>query len=86
MINMITKAIRGDEIMGINEIIILIMVIFMVVGAVDKCLGNKFGYGEKFEEGFMAMGALCSCNGGVVSLAPVLANLLKPIISQYIKC
>lgn len=67
--------------MGINEIIILIMVIFMVVGAVDKCLGNKFGYGEKFEEGFMAMGALALAMVGVVSLAPVLANLLKPIIS-----
>lgn len=64
--------------MGINEIIILIMVIFMVVGAVVcKCLGNKFGYGEKFEEGFMAMGALALAMVGVVSLAPVLANLFE---------
>ena len=44
--------------MGINDIIIYIMVIFMIIGGIDKILGNKFGYGEKFEEGFMAMGSL----------------------------
>ena len=29
--------------------------IFMAIGALDKCIGNKFGYGQKFEEGIMAM-------------------------------
>lgn len=67
--------------MGINEIIIYIMVLFMIIGAIDKCLGNRFGYGEKFEEGIMAMGALALAMIGVISLAPVLANILKPIIS-----
>ena len=56
------------------------MVIFMLVGAIDKCFGNKFGYGEKFEEGFMAMGALALAMVGVVSLAPVLAKILKPVV------
>lgn len=71
--------------MGINEIIIYIMVFFMIVGAVDRCLGNKYGYGEQFEEGFMAMGALALAMVGVVSLSPVLANLLRPIISPVYK-
>lgn len=66
--------------MSINEIIIYIMVIFMVVGVVDKILGNKFGYGEKFEEGVMAMGALTLAMVGIISLSPVLANILKPIV------
>lgn len=66
--------------MSINEIIIYIMVFFAVVGAVDKIFGNKFGYGEQFEEGFMAMGALTLAMVGVISLAPVLANLLKPVV------
>ncbi|MEG1255494.1 ethanolamine utilization protein EutH [Clostridium sp.] len=66
--------------MGINEIIIYIMVAFMVLGALDKCIGNKFGLGEQFEEGFMAMGSLTIAMVGVVSLAPVLATVLKPII------
>lgn len=67
--------------MGINEIIIYIMVFFMVIGAIDRCLGNKFGYGQQFEEGFMAMGSLALAMVGVVSLAPVLANILRPIVS-----
>lgn len=66
--------------MGINEIILYIMVAFMVLGAIDKCIGNKFGLGEKFDEGFMAMGSLAIAMVGVVCLAPVLADLLKPIV------
>lgn len=66
--------------MSINEIIVYIMVIFMIIGAIDKIIGNKFGYGEKFDEGFMAMGSLAIAMVGVVSLAPVLANILSPII------
>ncbi|MDK2799568.1 MAG: ethanolamine transporter [Clostridiales bacterium] len=66
--------------MGINEIIIYIMVIFMSLGALDKIIGNKFGLGEKFEEGIMAMGSLAVAMVGVVSLAPVLAVILKPVV------
>lgn len=71
--------------MGINEIIIYIMVIFMIIGGIDRCLGNKFGYGKQFEEGFMAMGSLALAMVGVVSLAPVLANILRPIVSPIYK-
>jgi ethanolamine transporter len=66
--------------MSINEIIVYIMVAFMALGALDKCFGNKFGLGEKFDEGFMAMGSLAIAMVGVVSLAPVLATILKPIV------
>lgn len=66
--------------MGINEIIVYIMVIFMVLGALDKCIGNRFGLGEKFEEGIMAMGSLALAMVGVISLAPVLATVLKPVV------
>lgn len=66
--------------MSINQIIVDIMVIFMVIGAIDRILGNKYGFGEKFEEGFNAMGPLALAMVGVVSLAPVLANVLKPVI------
>ncbi|EJP6472280.1 ethanolamine utilization protein EutH [Clostridium botulinum] len=66
--------------MGINDIIIYLMVIFMVVAAIDKCLDNKFGLGEQMEEGFMAMGSLTLAMVGVICLAPVLSNVLKPIV------
>ncbi|HHV78613.1 MAG TPA: ethanolamine utilization protein EutH [Firmicutes bacterium] len=65
---------------NISQIIITIMACFMMVGAVDRIIGNRFGLGKQFEEGFNAMGPLALAMVGVVSLAPVLAKILKPII------
>ncbi|MEG1433298.1 MAG: ethanolamine utilization protein EutH [Eubacterium sp.] len=65
---------------SVNSVIIMIMMIFMIVGAVDKIRGNKLGYGEQFEEGFNAMGPLAMAMAGVVAAAPVLAIILKPIL------
>jgi len=67
--------------MGINDIIIYIVVGFLILGAVDKLRGNKWGYGERFTEGFKAMGPLVMAMVGIISLAPVIASLLTPIIS-----
>lgn len=66
--------------MSINEIIMYIMVAFMVLGALDKCIGNKFGLGEQFEEGIVAMGSLAVAMVGVICLAPVLADVLRPVV------
>lgn len=66
---------------SINSVIMMIMMIFMLVGAVDKIMGNKFGYGEEFEAGFNAIGPLALSMAGVVAAAPVLAKLLGPIIT-----
>lgn len=65
---------------SVNSVIIFIMMIFMIVGAVDKIRGNKHGYGEQFDEGFNAMGPLAIAMAGVVAAAPVLAIILKPVI------
>lgn len=64
----------------INEIIIWILMAFMVLGALDRAIGNRFGLGEQFEEGFNAMGPLALAMVGVMCLAPVLAKLLNPVI------
>ncbi|MED4354951.1 ethanolamine utilization protein EutH [Schinkia azotoformans] len=66
--------------MGVNEIILYLMVIFMVLGALDKCLKNKFGLGDKFDEGVMAMGSLTLAMVGIIVIAPVLADILSPIV------
>lgn len=65
---------------SVNSVIIFVMMIFMIVGAIDKIRGNKKGYGEQFEEGFNAMGPLAIAMAGVVAAAPVLAIILRPII------
>lgn len=64
-----------------NSAVILIMMVFMIVGAVDKIRGNKKGYGAAFDEGFYAMGPLAVAMVGVIAAAPVLCMLLQPIIT-----
>lgn len=66
--------------LSINGIIMMVMMVFMIVGAIDKIRGNKLGYGEEFEAGFNAMGSLAIAMAGVVAAAPVLAMVLGPII------
>ncbi|MCL2163214.1 MAG: ethanolamine utilization protein EutH [Oscillospiraceae bacterium] len=67
--------------LSVNNVIVFIMMIFMIVGAIDKIRGNKLGYGEQFDEGFNAMGPLAIAMVGVVALAPVLRIILQPIIA-----
>ncbi|SDM90445.1 ethanolamine utilization protein EutH [Sediminibacillus halophilus] len=64
----------------INELIIYLVAVFFVLGAVDQCIGNKFGFGERFGEGFQAMGTIALAMVGIISLAPVLAKLLTPLV------
>ena len=66
--------------MSAHEILIIIMAAFAVLGALDRIFGNKFGLGKGFEEGILAMGSLALAMVGIISLAPVLANILKPVI------
>ena len=69
--------------MSINEIIVYLMVAFMVLGAADRIIGNRFGLGEKFEEGVTAMGSLALAMIGIICLAPVLADVLRPAVVPF---
>ena len=66
--------------MSVHEIIIWIMAVFAVLGALDRILGGRFGLGKEFEEGILAMGSLALAMIGVITLAPVLSAVLKPVI------
>lgn len=66
---------------SVSSAVMCILVIFMIVGLVDKLRGNKHGYGEKFDEGFNAMGPLALSVVGMVSLAPVLLVILQPLLT-----
>mgnify|MGYP002732526737 CR=1 FL=1 len=66
--------------MSDHEILIAVMAAFAVLGAVDRIIGNRFGIGKEFEEGILAMGSLAMAMVGIIALAPVLANLLRPVI------
>ena len=66
--------------LSFHEILISVMAGFAALGAVDRIFGNRWGLGKEFEEGILAMGSLALAMVGIVSLAPVLANLLKPVV------
>ena len=66
--------------MSAHEMLILVMAAFAVLGALDRIFGNKFGLGQEFENGILAMGSLALAMVGIISLAPVLAGLLKPVV------
>ncbi len=66
--------------MSVDEIILWLMGIFLVLGAIDRIFGSRLGLGKQFEEGILAMGALALSMLGILCLAPVLANLLKPVL------
>ena len=63
-----------------SEILLLLMALLAVIGALDRILGNRMGLGERFEEGIAAMGSLGLAMLGIICLAPVLANLLRPVV------
>lgn len=63
-----------------NRVLMIIMAAGVVLGGTDRLLGNKYGYGDKFEEGFRLLGSTALSMAGMICLAPVLANVLGRII------
>ena len=66
--------------MSVYEIVIAVMAGFAILGALDRVFGNRFGIGKEFEEGILAMGSLALAMIGIISFAPVLASILKPVV------
>ena len=66
--------------MSFDQIILWVMAFGALIGAADKIIGNRFGLGEKFDEGFQAMGSLALGMVGIVCLAPVISKALGPVI------
>lgn len=59
---------------------IYFMAFFSVIAGIDKILNNRFGLGEKFDEGFKSLGGLALTVIGIYSISPVIAKIIIPII------
>ena len=64
-----------------HEVLIAVMAGFAVLGGLDRIFGSRLGLGQEFENGILAMGSLALAMVGIVSLAPVLASVLMPVVS-----
>jgi len=66
--------------MSVQEILMWAFAVAAAIGAVDRILGNRLGLGARFEEGILTMGSLALAMIGIITLAPVLADVLAPVI------
>ena len=66
--------------MSAHEMLIAVMAAFAVLGGLDRIFGNRFGLGQEFENGILAMGSMGLAMIGIISLSPVLAGLLRPMV------
>lgn len=71
--------------MTMNRILMFFIAAGAVLGGVDKILGNRFGFGQKFDEAFALMGPMALSMTGIICLAPVvsvwLGSVIRPVLS-----
>lgn len=60
-----------------EQAIMWVMAAGALVGGLDRILGNRFGLGKKFEDGFLLMGSTALSMVGILCLAPMLAQLIE---------
>lgn len=63
------------------QVLAAVMAVFAVIGALDKVFGNRLKLGDEFEKGIMTLGPLSLSMLGMMTVAPVLADLLVPVIT-----
>ena len=62
------------------NVISVVMLIFAVAGALDYLTGNHLGIGKEFERGVLMIGTMILSMVGMIVLAPVIAELLRPAL------
>lgn len=72
----------GDE---ISNLIIIIIILFSIIAAIDKVFGNKMGLGEHFEEGFKSMGSLALTMLGIYTISPLIGKTISPLLIPIFK-
>ena len=60
------------------NVISIIMLVFAMLGALDRILGDRFGLGKEFEKGFNLLGAMALSMIGMITITPLIAELLRP--------
>ena len=69
-----------EKTMSVNQIIMYFIAFGVVLGGIDRVLGNRFGYGEKFEAGFRMLGPVALSMAGIICLAPLLSVGLGAVV------
>ncbi|MBR5517949.1 MAG: ethanolamine utilization protein EutH [Clostridia bacterium] len=65
------------------EILTIIILIFSVLGAADRILGNRFGIGKEFEKAFMLLGTMALSMIGMIVISPLISDLMMPVADFF---
>ncbi|MBQ8758537.1 MAG: ethanolamine utilization protein EutH [Clostridia bacterium] len=57
----------------------IVILIFSILAAVDRILGNRFGLATEFERAFMLLGTMALSMIGMIVISPLIADLMKPL-------
>ena len=63
------------------NIMTTVMLVFSLLGAFDRIIGNRFGIGKEFEKGFMMFGANALSMIGMIVISPWIADTLSPVFT-----
>lgn len=61
------------------SIITVVVIVFSVLGALDRIMGGRFGLGKEFEKGFFLLGSMALSMIGMIVIAPWIADILEPL-------
>ena len=64
-----------------ERVILWILAVGAVLGGLDLLIGNRFGLGERFEEGFKLLGPTALSMAGILCLAPLLSSALESTLA-----
>lgn len=65
------------------NVLTIIILIFAMLGLVDKLLGNKFGLGKEFEKGFALFAPMVFSMLGMLVIAPAIGVWLMPFFDWF---
>lgn len=63
------------------NILTYIILAFSILGGLDRIFNNRFGLGREFEKGFILFGDMALSMIGMIIIAPVIADMLRPFLS-----
>lgn len=64
-----------------DQIIMYIMALGALIGGVDFMLGNRFGFGCRFQQAFQLLGSIALSMAGIICLAPLLSRGVELLFS-----
>lgn len=67
--------------MTINQVVMYVLAFGAAIGGIDRLIGNRFGFGDKFESGFRMLGPVALSIAGIICLVPVMSYVLNLVMT-----